>query len=193
MQQLKYQIEKKPFRAESYNPSEKDKSAPLSRVAFSESEGEQLIDENLGSVHELSEREYNVVYDKFEKRCDICQTVKPPRTHHCSQCKRCVVRMDHHCVWIGNCVGLHNMKPFLLFLIYAIITCMYSFGICIFEFFRCTAFDNDDSCKAGDIPDSMALEGLQKFNVVLCSFGLFFTFMMGFLVLAVLVSQSMRI
>jgi len=51
--------------------------------------------------------------------CDICETLKPPRSHHCSVCNRCVHRMDHHCPWVGGCVGLQNMKTFILFLFYA--------------------------------------------------------------------------
>ncbi|XP_010422733.1 PREDICTED: probable protein S-acyltransferase 12 [Camelina sativa] len=50
--------------------------------------------------------------------CTKCRNVKPPRCHHCSVCQRCVLKMDHHCVWIVNCVGARNYKFFLLFLFY---------------------------------------------------------------------------
>lgn len=30
-------------------------------------------------------------------------------------CKRCIRRMDHHCVFINNCVGENNQKYFILF------------------------------------------------------------------------------
>ena len=29
--------------------------------------------------------------------CKKCISPKPPRTHHCSVCKTCVLKMDHHC------------------------------------------------------------------------------------------------
>eukprot|EP01018_Ginkgo_biloba_P032456 Gb_28807 [translate_table: standard] len=58
--------------------------------------------------------------------CQKCGHHKPPRAHHCRVCKRCVLRMDHHCVWINNCVGHENYKAFFLFVLYVVIACFYA-------------------------------------------------------------------
>eukprot|EP00933_Yihiella_yeosuensis_P033729 TRINITY_DN2737_c0_g1_i2.p1 TRINITY_DN2737_c0_g1~~TRINITY_DN2737_c0_g1_i2.p1 ORF type:complete len:164 (+),score=12.51 TRINITY_DN2737_c0_g1_i2:63-494(+) len=31
--------------------------------------------------------------------------------------------MDHHCMWMNNCVGAYNQKHFLLFLVYTVLHC----------------------------------------------------------------------
>lgn len=59
--------------------------------------------------------------------CKKCQVPKPDRTHHCSTCKRCVLKMDHHCPWLSTCLGLHNYKAFVLFLIYTTLFCWVCF------------------------------------------------------------------
>ncbi len=61
--------------------------------------------------------------------CKKCQARKPDRAHHCSTCKRCVLKMDHHCPWLATCVGLRNYKAFLLFLCYTTLLCFYSFAV----------------------------------------------------------------
>lgn len=49
--------------------------------------------------------------------CERCSIERAPRAHHCSTCQSCILRLDHHCIWIHNCVGLYNIKYFYLYLI----------------------------------------------------------------------------
>ncbi|KAJ5611027.1 hypothetical protein N7510_007746 [Penicillium lagena] len=66
---------------------------------------------------------YTVSSTGGSRYCKKCQCPKPDRAHHCSTCKRCVLKMDHHCPWLATCVGLYNYKAFLLFLIYTSVFC----------------------------------------------------------------------
>jgi hypothetical protein len=55
-----------------------------------------------------------------------CKKPKPPNTHHCRICGKCVVDMDHHCPFLNNCVGRGNLRHFLLFLLWVTIAMIYS-------------------------------------------------------------------
>ena len=68
--------------------------------------------------------------------CDSCKCYKPERAHHCSQCARCIYKMDHHCPWVNNCIGAYNQKHFVLFLFYITVAALYSLLLCAFAIFE---------------------------------------------------------
>mmetsp|Transcript_1828 Transcript_1828/g.4685 ORF Transcript_1828/g.4685 Transcript_1828/m.4685 type:complete len:309 (-) Transcript_1828:1236-2162(-) len=58
--------------------------------------------------------------------CKKCNRPKPPLAHHCSICKRCILKMDHHCPWMANCIGHYNYHYFFLYLFYMWVGAAYS-------------------------------------------------------------------
>jgi hypothetical protein len=65
--------------------------------------------------------------------CPKCGLPKPLRAHHCGKCNRCVLRMDHHCPVIGNCVGLRNFRSFVALLLWAAISSSIHGTFCVAE------------------------------------------------------------
>lgn len=83
--------------------------------------------------------------------CSRCQNGKPPRCHHCSVCDRCVLKMDHHCVWVVNCVGARNYKYFLLFLVYTFFETLLDIFVLLPSFITFFQDDSGRSNSASDI------------------------------------------
>lgn len=46
--------------------------------------------------------------------CRSCELWKPMNVSHCSECKRCFWRFDHHCAAVGNCIANRNHRFFAL-------------------------------------------------------------------------------
>jgi len=71
-------------------------------------------------------------YTQPGRWCRICWKPKPERAHHCSQCGRCVLKMDHHCPWLGaKCIGFRTYPSFLHFLASVTFMAAYVAVICI--------------------------------------------------------------
>ncbi|KAJ1484091.1 DHHC palmitoyltransferase-domain-containing protein [Baffinella frigidus] len=58
--------------------------------------------------------------------CGKCRSEEPrrARTHHCSVCRRCVPRMDHHCPFLNKCIGAGNFHYFVRLLLTLSYTCL---------------------------------------------------------------------
>ncbi|KAL2084619.1 hypothetical protein ACEWY4_020137 [Coilia grayii] len=100
-------------------------------------------------------------------KCPKCCSIKPDRAHHCSVCKRCIRKMDHHCPWVNNCVGENNQKYFVLFTMYIALISLHSLMMVVLHFLYC--FEDDwTKCSTFSPPATVIL------LILLCFEGLLF-------------------
>jgi len=70
--------------------------------------------------------------DKIFYACSTCSVFRPTSTtSHCRECNKCVTGFDHHCGFLGICVGGRNRKNFCALLVSVLIFCWASLGICL--------------------------------------------------------------
>lgn len=75
------------------------------------------------------------------RRCPYCQIWQPMRTKHCHDCDKCVLRFDHHCFWVGTCIGQRNHFRFWWYLFFESVLVCWTFIISLSAFSRETRVD----------------------------------------------------
>ena len=74
----------------------------------------------------------NVMF--FDQECKTCHFKKPARSKHCSLCNVCIMKQDHHCPWLNNCVGQNNIRYFFGFLFWLVGSTAYAFYLIFYTF-----------------------------------------------------------
>ncbi|CAD8067635.1 unnamed protein product [Paramecium sonneborni] len=102
-----------------------DNQEPESRLT--ESSDEAISIENMNKQEDLPK----IYRTRF---CSTCNIKRPPKASHCRECNHCVDGFDHHCYWVGTCIGIRNWRYFVYFLIAAFSAPLLAFfvGIVLF-------------------------------------------------------------
>ena len=92
---------------------------------------EELI-KNLCKNENLNQ---NFNFEKFQI-CKICNLLinKNNNVFHCEFCNICCEQFDHHCEWIGKCIGKNNKFFFKIFLYLTFIYIFYSILLLFFTY-----------------------------------------------------------
>jgi palmitoyltransferase len=86
-------------------------------VESEEAEVEVDQTDELSAAHDVSGKPHGLQLIIERRFCTVCQLEQPIRAKHCKECKRCVALHDHHCPWLGICIGERNRRAFYWYLL----------------------------------------------------------------------------
>merc|ERR1719401_428034 len=63
--------------------------------------------------------------------CRTCEIIRPPRASHCRECDNCVLRFDHHCPFLNNCIAQRNYSFFVGFLFSVLASAIFGLAVTV--------------------------------------------------------------
>mmetsp|Transcript_24360 Transcript_24360/g.24085 ORF Transcript_24360/g.24085 Transcript_24360/m.24085 type:complete len:166 (+) Transcript_24360:217-714(+) len=75
-------------------------------------ENQEIVEDQ---ENEIISQESAVIETRY---CMICKLDQPIRAKHCKECGKCIALHDHHCPWLGVCVGEKNRREFYWYLVF---------------------------------------------------------------------------
>ena len=98
-----------------YKENQNDSKVSISAKDYYSIDVFELV--NLEDSNVANQLVLNKQTDLFKlSYCDACNLLRPPRSFHCHQCNCCIELHDHHCPWVGTCIGRRNTSYFAAFL-----------------------------------------------------------------------------
>ena len=92
------------------------KPEPISPMIYSQEDSEPRN----GSNEEKEKKEEREIGMAF---CIVCHNDQPLRARHCTTCNECVAVFDHHCPFLGVCIGEKNKILFFWFIFCQLCEC----------------------------------------------------------------------
>ena len=111
--------------------------------------------------------------EEVENFCPYCLVKKTYRSLHCLICQKCVDDFDHHCFWVGNCIGKNNYTLFFIFLVYILINTLFNVGVNIYFLIKELTLKDDEDCAFPCYyfgKDSFVYKNITRIIVSICCF-----------------------
>ena len=111
--------------------------------------------------------------EEVENFCPYCLVRKTYRSLHCLICQKCVDDFDHHCFWVGNCIGKNNYTLFFIFLVYILINTLFNVGVNIYFLIKELTLKEDEDCAFPCYyfgKDSFVYKNITRIIVSICCF-----------------------
>ena len=164
-------------------------------------ESEKTQSKRIVKTYVLNGRQYRM------KFCRTCLIYRPLGCSHCKVCDKCIERYDHHCPWVGNCIGRNNYHLFFYFIMcfdVFVTVNLIIYSLCGEVVTQCLVkdtasyFNCDDVIKYDFIYDDLTKEILDKkvkksiYIKTILSFVFMLLNLFGFVFLSILLTLHMK-